>query len=370
MQILTEVPDEIVLELSQCSELGLGVCGSLLGRTPSLVILSDDLCEYGMDYSQNELKSLIQNPRESLDTEIKQWIEPSTLEGIAKIAKACIALRNNNGGCLVIGFTDAGKPDISNMPEDVRASFRADAIQGIVTKYASQAFEVRVEFVERDGIEYPVICVPGGVEYPVAAKSDLVNGNDRPLIKTDTVYVRSLNANNVASSTAIRWRDWERVIRIFFSNKQADLGAFLRRHLTGLDVKELSRVLATQTIEDNEEVGRVDLLAAFHDQNEWLPKSVCDGLDTIIGEYSHASTAKDVAAASIALRQAVACLSEYLATRVAESAFRHALVELVSLIAEMAAYGREGGNQDLFWTLGNHYIVTLHNLLAENEDKC
>ena len=52
-----------------------------------------------MPYAQEELKALVRNPREKLDVEIKQSIDPSTPEGIAKIAKACLALRNNDGGC-------------------------------------------------------------------------------------------------------------------------------------------------------------------------------------------------------------------------------------------------------------------------------
>jgi hypothetical protein len=50
---------------------------------------------------EEELKQLLTAPRESLDVELKQWIDPKFSEGIAEIAKGCIALRNNNGGRLV-----------------------------------------------------------------------------------------------------------------------------------------------------------------------------------------------------------------------------------------------------------------------------
>ena len=57
------------------------------------------------------LQRLLTDPSETLDVELKEWIDPTTSEGKAKIAKGCIALRNNNGGHLIIGFTDNGIPD-------------------------------------------------------------------------------------------------------------------------------------------------------------------------------------------------------------------------------------------------------------------
>ena len=73
-----------------------------------------------MASSEDDLRRLLASPRESLDLELKQWIDPTTPEGIAKIAKGCLALRNNNGGRLVIGFKDDGQPDPANLPTDVR----------------------------------------------------------------------------------------------------------------------------------------------------------------------------------------------------------------------------------------------------------
>jgi hypothetical protein len=41
-----------------------------------------------------DFRKFLASSRETLAIEIKQWIDPSTAEGTAKIAKACIALRN------------------------------------------------------------------------------------------------------------------------------------------------------------------------------------------------------------------------------------------------------------------------------------
>ncbi len=50
----------------------------------------------GSIYNQDFFNNLVLNPSESLSVEIKRWIDPQSKEGIAKIAKACIALRNNS----------------------------------------------------------------------------------------------------------------------------------------------------------------------------------------------------------------------------------------------------------------------------------
>src|SRR5687768_2503418 len=103
--------------------------------------------EDGMPTSDEELRQLLTAPQESLDLELKQWIDPKAPEGIAKIAKGCIALRNNNGGRLVIGFKNDGKPDPDNVPSDVRATFHVDVVQDIVSRYAFDAFPIDVQFV-------------------------------------------------------------------------------------------------------------------------------------------------------------------------------------------------------------------------------
>ncbi len=106
-------------------------------------------------------------------------------------------------------------------------------------------FAVEVHFVEREGQEYPVVSVPSGVRTPVAAKSDLCDAKGRPLIKDHAVYVRSLSSNNTVSSTEARRGDWERLVRICFDNREADIGGFVRRHLAGVGLEKFARLLGT-----------------------------------------------------------------------------------------------------------------------------
>ena len=196
-----------------------------------------------MEISKQDRTSLVTSPRETLDVEIKQWIESSKPEGIAKIAKACMALRNNDGGCLLIGFTNAGPPDRANAPADARTVFTQDKIQGIVGTYASLNFEIEVAFVEHDAVHYPLICVPAGVETPIAAKAELKDASGKSLIISHAVYMRSLHSNNTVSTTMARYKDYERLTKICFDNREADIGAFVRRHLSGMNLESLGAVI-------------------------------------------------------------------------------------------------------------------------------
>ena len=142
-----------------------------------------------MEIGFSPIQALVERPGESLSVEVKRWINPDQPECIAMIVRAALALRNHGGGYLVIGFdNETLQPDRDNVLSDARAVFHIDKIQGLISKFASEPFEVTVEFPERDGQLYPVIVVPPGVKTPVAAKSDLRVG-DKTLISTDCIYV-------------------------------------------------------------------------------------------------------------------------------------------------------------------------------------
>jgi hypothetical protein len=48
---------------------------------------------------------LVGSPSESLNVEIKRWIDPTQIASIEKIAKGVLALRNRNGGFSQAGTT-------------------------------------------------------------------------------------------------------------------------------------------------------------------------------------------------------------------------------------------------------------------------
>ena len=168
-----------------------------------------------MDFSR--IQTLVDRPGESLSVELKRWIDPASPEGKEKIVKTALALRNYGGGYLAIGFDDATlKPDTNNVPRNVREDFHIDKIQALISKYASEPFEVSIEFPEREGQLYPVIVIPPGVKTPVAVKSDLRSDDGGALISVNDVYTRSLRANNTPSTTRPTWKDWPNILEVCF----------------------------------------------------------------------------------------------------------------------------------------------------------
>lgn len=195
-----------------------------------------------MAASQVYIDELVANPRESIIVEIKDWIDPRSDHGRAKIVKALIAMRNQNGGFLQIGFEDGTwEPNVKGAPTDVRSTWDADDLQGLATKYASVPFEVHLRFSERDGQEFPVLEVEPGVRAPVAAKADLFHPIDgsKKLVRAHAVYARTLGANNTASTAEAKHSDWPDLVERCFENREADVGRFVRRHLSALDAEAL-----------------------------------------------------------------------------------------------------------------------------------
>ena len=65
--------------------------------------------------SIEELQPLITEPREDLAYEYKDWLDLTSKEHKATLAKAAIALANHGGGYIVIGFAEQG-PILDSRP--------------------------------------------------------------------------------------------------------------------------------------------------------------------------------------------------------------------------------------------------------------
>jgi hypothetical protein len=197
---------------------------------------------HAMTTEFDRITDLIERPGESLSVEIKSWIDPASEDGQQKLIRGTLALRNHGGGYLIIGFDDQTlQASRTNVPNDVKTVFHQDIIQALVTRFSSEPFEVIVHFPEKDGQFFPVIAVPPGVRTPVAAKSDLISKeNQTKLISTDDVYVRTLRSNNTPSTAKASWKDWPKVVEVCFDNREADIGRFFRRHLSGLKSEQFA----------------------------------------------------------------------------------------------------------------------------------
>lgn len=184
-----------------------------------------------MPYNENQLQQLIKNPSEGLSLELKDWINPTLDSGICKIVKGVIALRNNNGGNLLIGFNDKDGSLSDNCQLDkIEQLFHVDEVQRMVNKYSSEQFELFVYYPRVLSKTCVVIEIPHGVKVPVLTKAFL-EGDSYTLIKQNVLYTRTLKANNTVSTAEATWKDWPRIMDICFENREADIGRFINRHL-------------------------------------------------------------------------------------------------------------------------------------------
>jgi len=168
-------------------------------------------------------------PSENLRLEFKAWIDPASPRDKAKIVRALLALRNRNGGSLIIGIDDKTSSPLPDPPYDVRSTFHADVVQSLVSLHASDPFEVRVKFLPIGRIEYPEIIVQRGVRIPVAVKRGIVEGN-HTFLQNGEVPFRTTRASGDVSSAACQPADWGELVDICFENREADIARFLRRH--------------------------------------------------------------------------------------------------------------------------------------------
>jgi hypothetical protein len=182
-----------------------------------------------MDHSQ--LHELVQHPTETLGVEIKRWLNPTDDVESAVVARALIALRNFDGGILILGLDNERSEPCPDPPNNVRELYHADKIQALVGKFARPPFEVEVHFIERDSSELPVFVVPGGVRAPVMARCTVRDPSGKPVLEQNAIYVRCLANNTVSSAKPVTPRDWEELFAKCFAHREADVGQFIQRHI-------------------------------------------------------------------------------------------------------------------------------------------
>lgn len=163
---------------------------------------------YGVN---NDLSDLVDSPRETLDVELKGWIDLADKVARAKIARHIAALANHGGGYLVFGFRDDLSRD-PNRPIDL-AGYNRDEISGIVRRYLTPPIDCTVAHVAAiDGAVFPVVRVPGHGATPIAAKADGPSDpKGRPQgISVGTHYIRKIGPE---SAPIIGPDEWGVLIR-------------------------------------------------------------------------------------------------------------------------------------------------------------
>ncbi len=126
-----------------------------------------------MPADRPDLQALVENPREALEVEIKDWMDLTDKFVRADIARHIAALANHGGGHLIFGFEDQSLQPNPNGPSSLD-SFSRDEISSIVKRYLVPTFQCEVYHIESTAtkIVHPVIWVPSHGAVPICTKAD------------------------------------------------------------------------------------------------------------------------------------------------------------------------------------------------------
>ena len=181
---------------------------------------------------------IIDNLQESLEVEVKNWLNGlQDNANKAKLAKEIIALANNGGGYVFIGFNDAIDKLSEIQPKAGEfEAYTQDAIAAVVHRYVTPPCQCRLEFAARAGsnITHPVIIVPGKHRTPLFAKSGGPNGE----VENAKVYVRRPGGY---SEPAKNQDDWEKLIERLVKARQSEMLGAIRE-----TIDPSSRILAKE----------------------------------------------------------------------------------------------------------------------------
>lgn len=155
----------------------------------------------------SDLTDLVDYPRETLDIELKEWVDPKDRATQAKLAKHIAALANHGGGYLVFGFCD-DQTLAPTRPSDL-SHFSRDQFSGIVKRYLTPTFQCEMVMVTASsGLVYPVVRVPSHGTAPIVAKADgPSDARGQPQgVKSGTYYIRKPGPESAPIQGVEEWQ--------------------------------------------------------------------------------------------------------------------------------------------------------------------
>lgn len=168
------------------------------------------------------------DPVESIDFEVKRWMDLNEKKSQAKIAKELIALENSGGGYLLFGYLEDSEkklvPD-PNRPASLKP-YLADAMNAIIERYAEPTFHVDVHLpvnrVTKE--EFPLVRVSGMTRVPVRSKREMKEAG----LGDFKYYIR---ASGPQSREPRNGLEWDRLLRSKVELQRSEIVAMLRKFL-------------------------------------------------------------------------------------------------------------------------------------------
>ena len=167
--------------------------------------------------SKERLADLLIDPRESLEFEVKNWLNlKHSGEDKATFAKAVLAISNHGGGFIALGLqeTDEGIVEAEGRPEHLDG-YSQDLVNGIVQNYCDPHFHCAVHIVPNPvGALFPIVIVPGGHRFPIRARRA---GPKEKIVAKNAYYIRRPGP---CSETPQSAQDWEELLERCLQNQR------------------------------------------------------------------------------------------------------------------------------------------------------
>lgn len=173
------------------------------------------------DSFNRRIEDVLREPRETLDVEIKDWLDiVDNNAHRATLAKAIIALANHGGGLVLIGLTETadGVVAAENRPNNF-ARYSVDQVNAVVNRYIEPPFHCDVKLGKRpaDDLEYPIVVVPGGHQFPIRAAR---SGPNNEGLQRNVYYIRRPGPQSEGPQSG---QEWDQLIRRCITNAKDDL---------------------------------------------------------------------------------------------------------------------------------------------------
>ena len=182
------------------------------------------------EITHERLTDLLVDPRETLDFEIKNWLDlQGSNEDKAKFAKAVLAIANHGGGFVALGLEEKdGRIVAAGGGPGTLDGYCQDLINGIVQNYCDPPFHCAVHIVPNsEGVLFPIVVVPGGHCVPVRARRA---GPHEKIVENNAIYIRKPGPRSETPQSA---QEWDILLSRCLRNRRDELLDHIRDLITG-----------------------------------------------------------------------------------------------------------------------------------------
>ena len=176
---------------------------------------------------KEDIQQLVDEPREDLAYEYKDWLDLISNEHKATLAKAAIALSNHGGGFIVLGFAEQGQTLESQPRPETIPEITQDAINEAIRRYAEPEFHCEMHkcICTVTGVEHPVVVVPSSLAVPVMSKREC-----KGTIAQNRYYIRKPGPR---SEEPLKSEEWRTLINRCVRTNRDDMLEAIRSIITG-----------------------------------------------------------------------------------------------------------------------------------------